>query len=81
MFYKIIKSNYLYREEISKEFVDGVKHLFSSTENPINFHLVTDEESEMISLQLSNRIQTEMTYPGQIKVTVIREKRAVNIAR
>jgi len=42
---------------------------------------VTDEESEMISLQLSNRIQTEMTYPGQIKVTVIRERRAVNYAK
>lgn len=42
---------------------------------------VTDEESEMISLQLSNRIQTEMTYPGQIKVTVIRETRAVNYAK
>ncbi len=42
---------------------------------------VTDEESEMISLQLSNRIQTEMTYTGQIKVTVIRERRAVNYAK
>ena len=42
---------------------------------------VTDEESEMISLQLSNIIQTEMTYPGQIKVTVIRERRAVNYAK
>ena len=42
---------------------------------------VTDEESEMISLQLSNRIQTEMTYPGQIKVTVIRERRSVNYAK
>jgi ribonuclease Y len=42
---------------------------------------VTDEESEMISLKLSNRIQTEMTYPGQIKVTVIRERRAVNYAK
>ncbi|MES2656849.1 MAG: ribonuclease Y [Bacteroidota bacterium] len=42
---------------------------------------VTDEEAEMISLNLSNRIQTEMTYPGQIKVTVIRERRAVNYAK
>jgi ribonuclease Y len=30
---------------------------------------------------MAQRIQTEMTYPGQIKVTVIREKRAVNVAR
>lgn len=42
---------------------------------------VSDEEAEMISLNLSNRIQTEMTYPGQIKVTVIRERRAVNYAK
>lgn len=42
---------------------------------------ISDEESEMISLQLSNRIQTEMTYPGQIKVTVIRERRSVNYAK
>ena len=31
--------------------------------------------------EIAQKIQTEMTYPGQIKVTVIREKRAVNIAR
>lgn len=42
---------------------------------------VSDEEAELISLNLSNRIQTEMTYPGQIKVTVIRERRAVNYAK
>ena len=33
------------------------------------------------SFEIAQKIQTEMTYPGQIKVTVIREKRAVNIAR
>ena len=38
---------YLYREEISKEFVDGVKNLFSSSENPVNFHLVTDHQIEI----------------------------------
>lgn len=42
---------------------------------------VTDEQAELISLNLSTRIQTEMTYPGQIKVTVIRERRAVNYAK
>jgi ribonuclease Y len=30
---------------------------------------------------LASRIETEMTYPGQVRVTVIREKRAVGIAR
>jgi ribonuclease Y len=42
---------------------------------------VTDGESDKLSFEIAQKIQTEMTYPGQIKVTVIREKRAVNIAR
>jgi ribonucrease Y len=42
---------------------------------------VTDQESDKLSFEIAQKIQTEMTYPGQIKVTVIREKRAVNIAR
>ena len=42
---------------------------------------VTDGESDKLSFEIAQKIQTEMTYPGQIRVTVIREKRAVNIAR
>lgn len=42
---------------------------------------VTDIDSDKLSFEIAQKIQTEMTYPGQIKVTVIREKRAVNIAR
>ena len=42
---------------------------------------VTDGESDKLSFEIAQKIQTEMVYPGQIKVTVIREKRAVNIAR
>ena len=42
---------------------------------------VTDGESDKLSFEIAQKIQTEMTYPGQIKVTVIREKRAVNMAR
>ncbi|CAN5624193.1 ribonuclease Y [soil metagenome] len=42
---------------------------------------VGDAESDKLSFEIAQKIQTEMTYPGQIKVTVIREKRAVNIAR
>lgn len=42
---------------------------------------VTDQTSDQLSFEIAQKIQTEMTYPGQIKVTVIREKRAVNIAR
>ncbi|MCA6440218.1 MAG: ribonuclease Y [Sediminibacterium sp.] len=42
---------------------------------------VTDTDSDKLSFEIAQKIQTEMTYPGQIKVTVIREKRAVNVAR
>ncbi len=42
---------------------------------------VTDNDSDKLSFEIAQKIQEEMTFPGQIKVTVIREKRAVNIAR
>ncbi|MBN8837425.1 MAG: ribonuclease Y [Sphingobacteriia bacterium] len=42
---------------------------------------VGDSDSDKLSFEIAQKIQTEMTYPGQIKVTVIREKRAVNVAR
>lgn len=42
---------------------------------------VSDKRAEELSFTISQRIQTEMTYPGQVKVTVIREKRAVNYAK
>ncbi|HNB81299.1 MAG TPA: ribonuclease Y [Chitinophagaceae bacterium] len=42
---------------------------------------VSDSESEKLSFEIADKIQKEMQYPGQIRVTVIREKRAVNIAR
>ncbi|HLW41389.1 MAG TPA: ribonuclease Y [Flavobacterium sp.] len=42
---------------------------------------VSDEVASNLSFQISQKIQTEMTYPGQVKVTVIRETRAVNIAK
>lgn len=42
---------------------------------------VTDKEAEVLSFDISQRIQTEMTYPGQVKITVIRETRAVSIAK
>lgn len=42
---------------------------------------MSDADSEKLSFEIAQKIQTEMTYPGQIKVTVIREKRAVNLAR
>ncbi len=42
---------------------------------------VSDQRSDELSFDISQRIQTEMTYPGQVKVTVIREKRSINYAK
>ena len=42
---------------------------------------ISDIKADELSFTISQRIQTEMTYPGQVKVTVIREKRAVNYAK
>jgi ribonuclease Y len=42
---------------------------------------VSDSDATKISYELSRKIQDEMTYPGQIKITVIRETRAVNYAK
>lgn len=42
---------------------------------------VTDLKADELSFAISQKIQTEMTYPGQVKVTVIRERRSVNYAK
>ncbi len=42
---------------------------------------LTDQESEALSHDIAKRIQDEMTYPGQVKITVIRETRAVSYAK
>jgi ribonuclease Y len=42
---------------------------------------VTDADAAKLSYDISQKIQNEMTYPGQVKITVIRETRAVNVAR
>src|SRR5690554_5359713 len=42
---------------------------------------ISDEEADKISFDIAQKIQSDMTYPGQVKVTVIRERRAVNYAK
>lgn len=42
---------------------------------------INDKQAEVLSFDIANKIQNEMTYPGQVKVTVIRETRAVNYAK
>ena len=42
---------------------------------------ISDKDPEALAFNIAERIQTEMTYPGQVKVTVIRETRAVSYAK
>lgn len=42
---------------------------------------ISDKEAETLSFEIAQRIQDEMTYPGQVKITVIRETRAINYAK
>ncbi|MDE5422408.1 ribonuclease Y [Ancylomarina sp. DW003] len=42
---------------------------------------ISDKEAETLSLDIAQKIQDEMTYPGQVKITVIRETRAINYAK
>ena len=42
---------------------------------------VDDKDTEQLSAEIAKRIQDEMTYPGQVKITVIRETRAVSYAK
>jgi ribonuclease Y len=42
---------------------------------------IDDKETELLSFDLAKKIQDEMTYPGQVKITVIRETRAVSYAK
>lgn len=42
---------------------------------------IDDQDTEKLSEEIARKIQTEMTYPGQVKITVIRETRAVSFAK
>lgn len=42
---------------------------------------VSDKDAETLSFDIAKKIQDELTYPGQVKITVIRETRAVNYAK
>jgi ribonucrease Y len=47
----------------------------------VNHELVSDASAELLAMEISKKIQNEMQYPGQIKVTVIREVRSVSYAK
>ena len=47
----------------------------------VQHDLVSDDEAARMAREIAKKIESEMTYPGQIKVTVIREMRAVDYAK
>ena len=63
------------------DYIEAVKKARLDPENDVLWQKVSDEKAAQLSFEISQKIQTDMTYPGQVKVTVIRETRAVNIAR
>ncbi len=72
-------------EEIALEF-NGVEKAYAIQAGRelrvmVQSEKINDEESSNLSFKISQKIQTDMTYPGQVKVTVIRETRSVNIAK
>lgn len=72
-------------EDIANSF-DGVEKAYAIQAGRelrvmVQSERVTDQKAAELSFNISQKIQTDMTYPGQVKVTVIRETRAVNIAR
>ena len=71
-------------EEIALDF-DGVQKAYAIQAGRelrviVESEKVDDDIASKLSFDISQKIQTDMTYPGQVKVTVIRETRAVNIA-
>ncbi|MDA8625878.1 ribonuclease Y [Flavobacteriaceae bacterium] len=72
-------------EEIALDF-DGVQMAYAIQAGRelrviVESEKVDDDIASKLSFDISQKIQTDMTYPGQVKVTVIRETRAVNIAK
>jgi ribonucrease Y len=47
----------------------------------VQHEIVSDDEASRMAREIARKIETEMTYPGQIKVTVIREMRSVDYAK
>ncbi|MEM7102224.1 MAG: ribonuclease Y [Bacteroidota bacterium] len=72
-------------EEIALSY-DGVQKVYAMQAGRelrviVESEKVSDQQADDLSFQISQKIQEEMQYPGQIKVTVIREKRAISFAR
>jgi ribonucrease Y len=86
---KSMSENYIQRledlESIANSF-EGVERTFAIQAGReirviVDSSRVTDEQSVMLSRDIARKIEKEMKYPGQIKISVVRETRAVEHAR
>lgn len=82
-------ANYLKRledlEKIAKSFA-GVEKSYAIQAGRevriiVDNHKVSDDVATMLARDIANKVEAELSYPGQIRVTVIRETRAVEYAR
>ena len=65
----------------NKSTAENITNYVYSKRNIVESEKITDNQADTLAFDISSKIQTEMTYPGQIKVTVIREKRAIAYAK
>lgn len=84
-----VMDSYLQRikdlEDLALEF-DGVEKVYAIQAGReirviVESDKVSDKRAEELSFEISQKIEKEMTYPGQVKVTVIREMRSVSVAK
>ena len=61
--------------------VAGLQEMYKMGINAVGADKMTDEQSVKLSDEIATKIQNEMTYPGQVKITVIRETRSVAYAK
>ena len=55
--------------------------VFDKSGGLVESEKISDKDAETLAFDISQKIQTEMTYPGQVKITVIRETRAVGYSK
>ena len=72
-------------EDLARAF-DGVERVYAIQAGReirvlVNHDVVSDASAEILAVDISKKIQNEMQYPGQVKVTVIREVRSVSYAK
>ena len=66
---------------MNKENLDSLFHNYIARFDELNYIPENDEKMVLVAREIAKRIEDEMDYPGQIKVNLIRESRAVEYAK